>query len=90
MIDLSDKAAAVLMSAKHDRDLNGSALYLINRTLGYKTWATAGKSGARAEIAELYRNGLVAEWFSPWSPPLYLTEKGLAEYKERADALERC
>jgi len=56
-------------------------LYLMDRTLSYKTWATRGEIG-RHDIAPLYKEGLIAEWFSPWSPPLYLTEAGV---KRRAE-----
>ena len=83
MIELSEKAAEVLMSAQSRKDRPD--LFLINRTLGYKTWATNGKRGAQPEVAELYRNGLVAEWFNPWCPPLYLTKEGRIEFEARRD-----
>ena len=48
----------------------------IDRTLGYETWRTNGEKG-RKDIAPLYRAGLVQEWFSPWSQPLFLTPAGV-------------
>lgn len=80
MVELSEKAEKVLMSASHRY---GDGVRYINRTLGYKTWATKGERGARADIAELYRHGLIAEYWHPWSPPVYLTEKGETEFKRR-------
>jgi hypothetical protein len=86
-IELSPKAEALLMTAsiclKGD---DGQDLWLINRTLGMLTWRTKGKKGARADVAELYRNGLVEEWFNPWVPPLYLTKVGKQQHAMRMRA----
>jgi hypothetical protein len=76
-IELSDKAKAVLATA-YPHEWVGGTIWLIDRTLGYKTWASRGKTGARREIAELYRNGLIKELHSPWSSPCYLTPAGKA------------
>lgn len=75
MIELSDKAAQLLMSARCGDQLDWPEL-LIERTLGYETWRTNGEKGRRKDVAELYRHGLIAEMHSPWSRPCYLTEKG--------------
>jgi len=68
---LSDQAKEVLLTAKWSSDI-----YFIERQLGYETWRTKGEKGKRKDIAELYRNGLIAEWFTPWSRPCYVTPKG--------------
>lgn len=73
-IELSEAAERVLMSADLRRDR-----WFINRTLGMKTWGTRGEAGARKDIAELYRHGLIKEWFSPLGPPVFLTPAGIAQ-----------
>lgn len=88
MIELSEKAERVLMSAKYWTDgADGKPVYIIARTLGFETWATCGEKGKRADIAELYRNGLIAEWLNPWSGRVYLTSKGVDEFRERGGDL---
>ena len=73
---IPNAAAHVLCKAKLRRG-KPDGTYLIERTLGYKTWATKGEKG-RHDIAPLYKAGLVSEWFHPWAPPLYLTDKGIS------------
>ena len=79
MVDLADKAKGVLLSAKWSDTWD---LYVIKRTLGYKTWATGGERGARRDIADLYKAGLIRELLSPWHGEVYLTEKGVRRFKE--------
>jgi len=85
VIDLSVKAEALLMSVKLGSG-GLSGLYVIERTLGMQTWETKGKKGKRADVAELYRHGLVEEWFNPLSPPIYLTKEGERQHSLRKGA----
>lgn len=62
-------------------DVDGNPMYLIDRTLGYRTWRTAGREG-RKDIAPLYRLNLIEEWFTPWSRPCFLTIEGVAVRKK--------
>ena len=76
-IELTDEAERLLMSAKLEIwGPNETATWLIYRRLGYKTWQSGGKTGARRDVAELYRHDLIAEWFNPWAPPVFLTQSG--------------
>ena len=77
-MDMNDAAKHVLCRAFLNR--RDPTLYQIKRTLGYKTWASCGELG-RPDIAPLYKAGYVREWFSPWSPLLYLTEAGVEARK---------
>ena len=74
-MNLSDKAKETLKTAASEK-CGSRELMFIERTLGYKTWATGGKKWNRPEIGELYREGLIREFFHPWCPPVFLTEKG--------------
>lgn len=81
-IELTDEAERLLMGAEQGgAGLDGKPLWFIDRRLGFKTWESKGKAGTRPDVAELYRHGLIAEWFSPLSPPLFLTATG-KEQKE--------
>lgn len=81
---LSEKAKETLKTAKPEK-LFGRDMMFIERTLGWKTWATAGKKWRRPDIAELYREGLIEEYFSPGCPPVFVTEKGKEVYRELID-----
>jgi hypothetical protein len=73
--DIPDDAKHVLCRSHRWGPSDRWPNYWIKRTLGYKTWATCGEKG-RPDIAPLYRAGLIREWFSPWSPPCFVTEDG--------------
>ena len=83
MTELSERAVALLLSAKPVEYPNFAA-WFIDRTLGWKTCLSGGQKWTRPDVAELYRAGLIAEWFSPGSPPCYLTSAGEAEREKRA------
>lgn len=84
-LELSPKAEALLMTAKPETvGVLPHKVWMINRTLGFQTWQTQGVKGKRADVAELYRLGLVKEWANPWCPPLFLTREGIAQFELRA------
>lgn len=73
MSDLSPEASRLLLTAKQDDDI-----WFINRTLGFRTWESLGQQWTRPDVAELYRCGLIEEWFNPATPPCALTPDGVA------------
>jgi hypothetical protein len=79
MVKLTKNAETALMKATK----NHFGFFEINRTLGYATWATKGEKGKRSDIAELYKKGLIVEWFNPWVPPCVLTKKGESAFFAR-------
>ena len=87
MESLSEAGRKCLLGAKRDR--HSDYMFFIERTLGWLTWSTQGERGHRKDVAELYRLGLVAEYHSPWSPPLYLTEKGMVAYHAMTEPNEK-
>lgn len=72
---LSAKARDALLTAKPQSFADGKTHYFIQRTLGWRAYFSDGKEG-RADVAELYRMGLVEEWFAPDCKPLVLTPAG--------------
>jgi|JI10StandDraft_1071094.scaffolds.fasta_scaffold1826552_2 hypothetical protein len=69
----SEKAKHALCKAHRGlTDAHGGPLYIIRRIV----WSWNGPSKRNRDMVELYDAGLIEEWFTPWSPLHYLTEKG--------------
>jgi hypothetical protein len=83
-MELSEKAKELLKTATPEKWC-GHDMMFIERTLGWKTWDTAGKKWNRPDIAELYREGLISELFHPGCPPVFVTEKGIKVYRQLMD-----
>lgn len=82
---LSPEAESALMKAKPYTGASNNFL-VINRTLGYQTWATGGRKGRRRDIMELYAKGLIEELTSPWSRWCVLTLQGEKAFYARKGA----